>query len=271
MRNPGDERLSHASPSARAVTCTARVSLRGRPGAGRGPRVGRRRPAPRDPGRRGRASSSTRPVAFWRALAVPVDVHRPLAGDAAALGDHAQADDLRPDGRRSSPPRPPGCRSRSAASATGTTATPGSATARSRSTPCWASASPRRPRRSAAGCATGCRSKVGGEGGPLNIMYRVDGSSDLEGGEPRALGGLPRLAARCASATGRGTSVQMDIYGEAMDSIYFADERGHRASTTAAGVALRVIARLARGPLGPAGCGHLGDPRRARRTSPTGG
>ena len=37
--------------------------------------------------------------------------------------------------------------------------------------------------------------------GPLNIMYRVDGSSDLEGGGARALGGLPGLRSRCASAT----------------------------------------------------------------------
>src|SRR5215203_873982 len=53
--------------------------------------------------------------------------------------------------------RPPGCPSRSGASATGTTASPGSGTAPSRSMPCWAWGSPRRPRRSDAGCRTGPR------------------------------------------------------------------------------------------------------------------
>jgi GH15 family glucan-1,4-alpha-glucosidase len=48
----------------------------------------------------------------------------------------------------------PACPSRSAASATGTTASPGSATAPSRCTPCSGWASPRRPRRSSAGWVT---------------------------------------------------------------------------------------------------------------------
>ena len=52
---------------------------------------------------------------------------------------------------RSWPPRPPACRSSSAAHATGTTATRGCATPRSRSTRCSGSASPRRPARSWAG------------------------------------------------------------------------------------------------------------------------
>ncbi|MGZ4580409.1 MAG: glycoside hydrolase family 15 protein [Nocardioidaceae bacterium] len=67
--------------------------------------------------------------------------------------------------------------------------------------------------------------KVGGAGGPLNIMYRVDGSSDLKeeilehwegyrGSHPVRIG------------NGASDQRQMDIYGEALDSIYFADERG---------------------------------------------
>jgi GH15 family glucan-1,4-alpha-glucosidase len=67
--------------------------------------------------------------------------------------------------------------------------------------------------------------KVGGEGGPLNIMYRVDGSSDLvefsldhwegyRGSSPVRIG------------NGASDQRQMDIYGEALDSIYFADQNG---------------------------------------------
>jgi GH15 family glucan-1,4-alpha-glucosidase len=66
---------------------------------------------------------------------------------------------------------------------------------------------------------------IGGESGPLNIMYRVDGSSDLieetiddwegyRGSRPVRIG------------NGAAEQLQLDIYGEAMDSIYFADQRG---------------------------------------------
>ncbi|MEI5008012.1 glycoside hydrolase family 15 protein [Streptomyces sp. PmtA] len=74
-----------------------------------------------------------------------------------------------------------------------------------------------------------------GESGPLNIMYRVDGSSDLEedildnwegyqGSSPVRIG------------NGAASQLQLDIYGEALDSIFFAHERGiqldHRAWTS---------------------------------------
>jgi len=66
---------------------------------------------------------------------------------------------------------------------------------------------------------------AGGEEGPLNIMYRVDGSADLKeesidhwaghrGSRPVRIGN---------DASGQ---LQLDIYGEALDSIYFADQRG---------------------------------------------
>ena len=55
--------------------------------------------------------------------------------------------------------RPPACRSRGAASGTETTGSPGSATPRSPSTPCSASAMPRRRGRSCAGSATASLSK----------------------------------------------------------------------------------------------------------------
>ncbi|WP_405805184.1 glycoside hydrolase family 15 protein [Streptomyces sp. NBC_00210] len=61
--------------------------------------------------------------------------------------------------------------------------------------------------------------------GPLNIMYRVDGSADLseevlehwegyQGSSPVRIG------------NGAATQLQLDIYGEALDSIYFAHQRG---------------------------------------------
>ncbi|MFC4783846.1 glycoside hydrolase family 15 protein [Nocardioides sp. MAHUQ-72] len=68
--------------------------------------------------------------------------------------------------------------------------------------------------------------QVGGNGsGPLKIMYRVDGSSDLteevldhwEGYR----GSSPVRIGNAAS-----DQLQLDIYGEAIDSIYFADQHG---------------------------------------------
>ncbi|MFJ3308744.1 glycoside hydrolase family 15 protein [Streptomyces sp. NPDC086549] len=69
--------------------------------------------------------------------------------------------------------------------------------------------------------------KAGCEGdtGPLNIMYRVDGSSDLdeeilehwegyEGSAPVRIG------------NGAATQLQLDIYGEALDSVSFAHRHG---------------------------------------------
>ena len=65
--------------------------------------------------------------------------------------------------------------------------------------------------------------QVGGIGGPLNIMYRIDGSSDLieeilphwegyKGSSPVRIG------------NGAADQLQLDIYGEAIDSIYFANQ-----------------------------------------------
>jgi len=66
---------------------------------------------------------------------------------------------------------------------------------------------------------------VGGPSGPLNIMYRIDGSSDLK---EEALdhwrgyrGSRPvRIGNEAAD------QLQLDIYGEALDSLFFADQRG---------------------------------------------
>ena len=74
-------------------------------------------------------------------------VHLPwsLARDGRPLGDDSQAHDLCANGGDRWLRRPRRCPSSSAASATGTTATRGSATARTRSVRCWRSASKRKP------------------------------------------------------------------------------------------------------------------------------
>jgi len=64
-----------------------------------------------------------------------------------------------------------------------------------------------------------------GEDGPLNIMYRVDGSSDLVEESLDHWEGY-RGSSPVRIGNGASTQRQMDIYGEAMDSIYFADQHG---------------------------------------------
>lgn len=67
--------------------------------------------------------------------------------------------------------------------------------------------------------------QVGGEGGPLNIMYRVDGSSDLvEETLPHWEGYRGSSPVRIGN--GAADQLQLDIYGEAIDSLYFADQQG---------------------------------------------
>ncbi|MGF7238045.1 MAG: glycoside hydrolase family 15 protein [Frankia sp.] len=67
--------------------------------------------------------------------------------------------------------------------------------------------------------------QVGDASGPLKIMYRVDGSSDLVEDT------LPHLAGYQGSTpvrigNGAADQLQLDIYGEALDAIYFADRHG---------------------------------------------
>lgn len=67
--------------------------------------------------------------------------------------------------------------------------------------------------------------KAGGESGPLHIMYRVDGSSDLVEESLDHWEGY-RGSSPVRIGNGASTQRQMDIYGEAMDSLYFADKHG---------------------------------------------
>jgi GH15 family glucan-1,4-alpha-glucosidase len=62
-------------------------------------------------------------------------------------------------------------------------------------------------------------------GGPLQIMYRVDGSSDLSEETLDHWRGY-RDSAPVRIGNGAAGQLQLDIYGEAMDSLYFADRNG---------------------------------------------
>ena len=113
-------------------------------------------------------------------------------------------------------------------SATGTTASPGSGTAPSRSMPCSGWGSPRRPRPSCAGCDRAAEQAGQAEGsGPLKIMYRVDGSSELD---EETLDHWEGYAGSKPVRIGNGAAdqLQLDIYGELLDSVWLADRHGLR-------------------------------------------
>ncbi|WP_211195869.1 glycoside hydrolase family 15 protein [Agromyces sp. H66] len=69
------------------------------------------------------------------------------------------------------------------------------------------------------------RESVGTGSGPLKIMYRVDGSSDLV---EESLGDLDGYRGSSPVHVGNGAAdqLQLDIYGEAMDAIHLADTHG---------------------------------------------
>jgi len=67
--------------------------------------------------------------------------------------------------------------------------------------------------------------RAGSDTGPLNIMYRVDGSSDLK---EEALEHWEGYRGSYPVRLGNGAAgqLQLDIYGEAVDSVYLADTGG---------------------------------------------
>ena len=69
------------------------------------------------------------------------------------------------------------------------------------------------------------REQVGEGSGPLKIMYRVDGSSDLEEEVLDHVEGY-RGSRPVRIGNGAADQLQLDIYGEAIDSIYLADAHG---------------------------------------------
>src|SRR6185436_6458292 len=69
------------------------------------------------------------------------------------------------------------------------------------------------------------RERVGSDSGPLNIMYRIDGSSDLKEDELGHWAGY-RGSSPVRIGNGAAEQLQLDIYGEAMDSMYAAVRAG---------------------------------------------
>ncbi|HEY1574618.1 MAG TPA: glycoside hydrolase family 15 protein [Pseudonocardiaceae bacterium] len=69
------------------------------------------------------------------------------------------------------------------------------------------------------------REQAGAKTGPLNIMYRVDGSSDLAEEVLDHWSGY-RDSSPVRVGNGAADQLQLDIYGEALDSLFFADQAG---------------------------------------------
>jgi GH15 family glucan-1,4-alpha-glucosidase len=69
------------------------------------------------------------------------------------------------------------------------------------------------------------RERIGSDSGPLNIMYRIDGSSDLKEDTLDHWAGY-RGSAPVRIGNGAAEQLQLDIYGEALDSIYAAERAG---------------------------------------------
>jgi GH15 family glucan-1,4-alpha-glucosidase len=69
------------------------------------------------------------------------------------------------------------------------------------------------------------RERVGSDSGPLNIMYRIDGSSDLKEDVLDHWSGY-RGSAPVRIGNGAAEQLQLDIYGEALDAIFAADRAG---------------------------------------------
>ena len=69
------------------------------------------------------------------------------------------------------------------------------------------------------------RERTGGESGPLNIMYRIDGTSDLKEDVLEHWSGY-RGSRPVRIGNGAADQLQLDIYGEALDSIFTAGRAG---------------------------------------------
>jgi GH15 family glucan-1,4-alpha-glucosidase len=67
--------------------------------------------------------------------------------------------------------------------------------------------------------------QAGSESGPLKIMYRIDGSSDLQEETLDHLDGY-RGSRPVRIGNGASDQLQLDIYGEAMECVHYADRHG---------------------------------------------
>ena len=251
---------------------SARSSSRCRPGRPRGRRAGDRC------GRARRArSGSRRSQQLLRRdrrvladLARAVHLHRALARDAAPLGAHAQAADLRADRRhrRRADGRPARADRRRAQLGLPLHLGPRRLVLALRAA---------RPglHRGGGGvrplaAATASRERAGGERGPLQIMYRVDGSLRPDRGDPRPLGGLPRLAPGADRQRRRRPAAARHLRRGDRQHLPRRPAR-HRSSATTAGRRPAARRRLALRATGTSPTRASGRPAAAGRTSPTGG
>jgi GH15 family glucan-1,4-alpha-glucosidase len=69
------------------------------------------------------------------------------------------------------------------------------------------------------------RERVGSDSGPLNIMYRIDGSSDLKEDALDHWRGY-RGSAPVRIGNGAAEQLQLDIYGEALDALFDGERAG---------------------------------------------
>src|SRR3954470_19198058 len=67
--------------------------------------------------------------------------------------------------------------------------------------------------------------RAGNAAGPLQIMYRIDGSPDLDEESLDHLDGY-RASRPVRIGNGASDQLQLDIYGEAMDSVYLGSQQG---------------------------------------------
>ena len=227
-----------------------------------------------DAARRPRRRRPLRPHgALLARLARAVDLHRSLARDGRPLRDHPQAAHPRADRRRDRRARRRACPRRSAAAATGTTATCGSATPRSPSTPC---------------CGLGFTDEA--ESFMQWLSERM-GESTTTATAPTSArcATSTRSTARCPARSTSSTTcaatrtrrpvrvgnaavdqLQLDIYGELIDSVYLFNKYGPGISHDAWNDLTRV-ARLADRQLGARRRRHVGDPRRPPSRTPSPG
>ena len=127
-----------------------------------------------------------------------------------------------PPGRRWRRSRPP-CRRRRAASATGTTASPGCATRPSRSRRCTSSTSTGRRTSS---CSSSPTSRPN-EDGALQIMYGIDGRRDLTESTRDDLSGYAG-ARPVRIGNGAFDQRQNDVFGAVLDSVLLHTRRSER-------------------------------------------
>ncbi|MGX7678492.1 glycoside hydrolase family 15 protein [Jatrophihabitans sp. DSM 45814] len=83
-----------------------------------------------------------------------------------------------------------------------------------------------------------------GDASPLNLMYRVDGSTDLTESVLDHWEGY-RGSYPVRIGNGAAEQLQLDIHGEALDSVYYADQRGLQVSRVGWDAMVKILEWLA--------------------------